>query len=87
MDNHKHIPFKYGTITWTGDGHPNEELIQVFNLMADMAIKRDNKEREIDFKIKHQMCMTCRHKHIGKTHKPCNCCFNKSYYSTSFDLR
>lgn len=44
MEKHKHIPFKHGTITWTGDGHPSEEMMQVFNLMAEKAIKKADSE-------------------------------------------
>ena len=51
MEKHKHIPFKHGHITWTGDGHPSEEMMQVFNEMGKMAIEKAEKENTREHKI------------------------------------
>lgn len=39
MQTHKHIPFKYGHITWTGKKLPTEEQMQVFNKMAERVLQ------------------------------------------------
>lgn len=47
MKYHKHIPFKFGTITWTADHKPSDELIKAFENMAQLVLLKTKYESNI----------------------------------------
>lgn len=43
MENHKHIPFHGGHITWHGEKPPNKKVMEAFEAMRDAVEKMSEK--------------------------------------------